>query len=260
VSVIGGGPAGMEAARIAAERGHHVTLYEAAAELGGDLLLAARAPYREELALALTWWERELERLGVEIRLGHRLAESPPDSDETIWALGALPGVGAIWRFRPSLVDGIPGCEDLPHGRDVMAGRASVGGNVLVIDEEGGWPAVNLAEWLVRHDDVTAVTVVTTSAALGDPQLLHTLEIFEVTPRLASAGVSIHPGTFVMSVSDGCADLAGGGRLGSFDAIVMSTGTVAPELDDDLIAIGDCVAPRGFWAATTDAARVARTI
>lgn len=261
VTVVGGGPAGMEAARVAAERGHQVTLHEEGDALGGQLAVASAAPHRGELGLAVDWWRRELDALGVDVRLGSRVETPPAEADAVVWAVGAEPGQTAVWRFRPALADGIPGTEDLPHGRAVMAGRATVAGRVLVIDEEGGWQAVSLCEELAARPEVTAVTVTTTAPALGHPDLLHTLEIFEVGPRVAAAGVTVRPETFVLAVADGSADLLGGERLGPFDAIVLSTGTVAPALaDDDALAVGDCVAPRGIWAATNDAARVARRL
>lgn len=259
VAVVGGGVAGMEAARVAAERGHRVTLFEASDALGGQFALAAAAPHRTELGLALEWWGRELDRLGVDVRLRERLT-APPEADETIWATGAVPAATQVWRFRPSLVDGIPGTQDAPHGRAVMAGEATVSGRVLVIDEEGGWPAVSLAEWLAARPDVTEITVATSAAALGHPDLLHTLELFEVAPRVAAAGIVVHAQTFVLSVSGGHAELHDGRRLGPFDAVVLATGTAAPDLGEDVLAVGDCVAPRGVWAATTDAGRVARAI
>jgi hypothetical protein len=64
----------------------------------------------------------------------------------------------------------------------------------------------------------------------------------------------------VDSVADGVATLRGGGTLGPFDAIVMATGTRARTIPDDALAVGDCVAPRTIWAATRDAAVLARTI
>src|SRR5262249_7710682 len=70
VTVVGGGPAGMEAARVLAERGHRVTLLERADELGGALRIAARAPGWEAYASAVDWLARQLGRLKVEVRLG----------------------------------------------------------------------------------------------------------------------------------------------------------------------------------------------
>src|SRR5690606_17696847 len=69
VVVIGGGPAGMEAAHTAARRGHHVTLHEARPHLGGLTRLARRAPHRQDIAVHCDWLAGELERLGVTIHL-----------------------------------------------------------------------------------------------------------------------------------------------------------------------------------------------
>ncbi|NQV81739.1 MAG: FAD-dependent oxidoreductase, partial [Alphaproteobacteria bacterium] len=129
IAVIGGGPAGMEAARVAAARGHRVTLYEAQDHLGGQMRIAADAPHREEMRDALVWWETELRQRQVEIKLSTRV-DSPDglDADEVIWALGAAPGQTAVWRLRPWLRDGIPGSAGLPHGREILAGEKSVRG------------------------------------------------------------------------------------------------------------------------------------
>jgi hypothetical protein len=108
---------------------------------------------------------------------------------------------------------------------------------------------------------VSSVTVATTAKALGDPELLHTLEIFEVAPRVAAQGIVVHPEAFVTGVADGTVTVLGRDEpLGPFDAIVLSTGAVGRELPEDALAAGDCVAPRGIWSATTDAGRIARTI
>ena len=68
VLVAGGGPAGLEAARVCAERGHDVQLCEASERLGGQVLMAAQASWRSELTGIVEWRARELERLGVEVQ------------------------------------------------------------------------------------------------------------------------------------------------------------------------------------------------
>lgn len=262
VAVVGGGPAGMEAARVLAERGHGVTLYEARDRLGGDYRLAAEAPHRGQMLPALTWWIDELARLGVEVRLNQIVANSDLESlgaETVVWAVGGRPGATMVWRLRPFLKDGIPGTEGLPHGRDVLAGKAAVSGSILVIDEEGGWQTVSLLETLAARGDVTCVTVATVESAVGARDLATTWEAPIVARRLEAADVRVLPSTTIDRVENGTA-FSAAGQLGQFDAIVLSTGVEAPTIPDGVVALGDCVAPRGIWAATTDAARLARTV
>lgn len=258
IAVVGGGPAGLECARVAARRGYAVTLYEATGELGGALRLAALCPHREEMLPALQWWERELARLGVTVQLNTAIHDPGKlDADEVVWATGGSPGWTWLWRNRPRMTGGIPGAERLPHGRDILAGKQSVAGSVLVIDEEGNWPAVNLVEYLAAMDGVSRVTVTTASALFGDPELSLTGELPLVTRRLESAGVEIRSSTFVKEVRDDTAVTMDGEALGPFDSLVLSMGAVAKPAPDGVSAIGDCVAPRSIWAAVQDGARLA---
>lgn len=261
VAVIGGGPAGLECARVAAERGHAVSLYEASDQLGGALRLAANAPYREEMKLPLEWWEAELKYLGVDIHLNAR-ADDPKelDADEVVWATGAQ--AASVWqmRYRPSLANGIPGTEGLPHSREVLAGTAAVSGSVLVIDEEGSWPALNLVEALIAQADVTVITVATNSPLLGMPDLFATGEFPLFAARLKKAGVKIVTGVFVAKVGNMSAELSDGENLGPFDSIVLSLGARANAVPEGIQAIGDCVATRDVWAAVQEGARLARTL
>lgn len=262
IAVIGGGPAGLESARVLAMRGHHVSLYERHSELGGQMRLAVAAPHRDEMKPALAWWKDELERLQVRIYLSHPVEdERDLDADTVVWAIGADPSHTALWKIRPYLFDGIPGTADLPSGREVLAGQTQVKGAVLVIDEEGGWPAVSLVETLAAHPDVTHVTVTTPERSLGEAALTLTWEIKSVLPRLRNnEAVTIIAETTVNEVTESKATLASGETLGPFDSIVMNTGTAANTVPDNALAVGDCVAPRGIWAATSDAAKLARTL
>lgn len=214
-----------------------------------------------KLPPAIDWFQAELMRLQVRVRLNTRVRNQREiDADDVIWALGTSPGATAIWRTRPHLEHGIPGAAGLPHGRAVLGGRASVHGHVLMIDEEGGWMAVSLAETLVARPGVTKLTVVTNEAALGMPELGFTLENTDVQARLKATGMVIVLRRLVTRVEGGQAVLDDGQRLGPFDSMVLSTGTLSNITPDGAHAVGDCVTPRGFWAAVNDAHRLARSL
>ncbi|MDA3625200.1 NADH:flavin oxidoreductase [Saccharopolyspora sp. WRP15-2] len=141
--VIGAGVAGLEAARVLAERGHDVTLYEAADQPGGQLRLAAMAPRRENLIGIVDWRVAECERLGVQIKLNH-LVEArevlDADPDVVLVATGGLPNTSFL-RFGSELV----------HDTwDVLSGAVRPGGSVLVYDDHGAHPGLDAVEALVQ--------------------------------------------------------------------------------------------------------------
>ncbi len=262
IAVIGGGPSGLETARVLALRGHQVTLFEKKNYLGGQLFLAVNAPNRDEMIPALNWWLNEISRLQVKVILNSEVKlDSSLDFDEVIWAVGSSPGKTAIWKLRPYLFNGIEGTELLPSGRDILENKVTVKGNVLVIDEEGGWPTVSLVETLAKEQLISKLTVVTSERSLGESFLTLSWEHASVMERLNKIDkLEVITNKLVKKVKDDFVIFEDESSLGSFNQFIMNTGTVANPYPEDSYAVGDCVAPRGLWASTNDAAKLARSI
>ncbi|MDH2091641.1 FAD-dependent oxidoreductase [Rhizobium pusense] len=135
--VVGGGAAGLEAARVLAERGHHVVLLEAADRLGGQLVLAAKVRLRRDLIGIVDWRIAEVERLGVDVRLNAYaeaadvLAEAP---DLVLLATGGIPDFGPV-----------AGSEFCLSAFDALGNPAQVADDVLVYDATGRHPAPSAA-------------------------------------------------------------------------------------------------------------------
>ncbi len=144
VLVIGGGPGGMEAARVAAERGHNVTLIEKANELGGQITLAAKAPQRDQIAGITRWYALELERLGVEIRFDTAADAAlvrDIQPDVCILATGGIPFMeqNPEWGFDEGLV---------VSSWDILSGKVEPGQNVLVYDTICEFSGMSAADYL----------------------------------------------------------------------------------------------------------------
>lgn len=172
IAVVGGGPAGLEAAVAAASRGHQVVLYEATGQLGGQIRSARRAPHRNDLGLITDWLATQLDRLGVKVLLDAPAtvdALCGRDVDAVIVATGARPDLGRPLRFRPG--SAVPGM-DLPH---VLAPEAALAPDVppvrraVVFDDVGSAVAPSIAEHLLKTgaEIVLATSLVTYGADLG---------------------------------------------------------------------------------------------
>ncbi|NVK33516.1 MAG: NADH:flavin oxidoreductase [Rhodobacteraceae bacterium] len=157
VVVVGGGPGGLEAARVSAERGHEVILMEAAPRLGGQLLIAAAASDRKDLIGIVSWRESELERLGVDTRTNTYadsaavVAENP---DVVIVATGGIPDTE--WLEGAELCDTV---------WDVLSGQVPVMQDILVYDGTGRQAAPSCALDLARKG--VKVTIATPDEALA---------------------------------------------------------------------------------------------
>jgi len=253
VLVVGGGPAGMECAAVAARRGCDVTLSEADAELGGQVRLAVHVPNRAELGDLARNLQGELRRAGVEVRLGSRLTAADVLAggwDAVVCCTGAVPsppapGVLSVW--------------------DVMRG-AQVGERVAVVDLVGFHQATSTAEWLAQRGH--RVEVLTPTLVAGQDLGL-TLDLENWHRRALALGVRIFTSVAPLGYDRGCVQAveAYSGRMvefGPFDAVVVANhGRPDDELYHALKGrievhrAGDCVAPRRAGNAINEGHRVA---
>lgn len=241
VVVVGGGPAGMEAARVAAMRGHSVILIEQSNTLGGQVRLATVAPYKEEMKRLSAFLMRELPRLWVEVRLGteatidmiHDLAP-----DRIILATGAGPSKkvrGLEVEDEPALVD----------AWQILAGESQVGRRVIIIG--GGRVGLETALFLAAQEKI--VTLIEMQANVGMGILSSNLSI--LVDALNRYGVQILTNHKVISVlSDGVVvEASGEQRMISAESIVNAVNTRRPQRElveklrsagTDCLVIGDC--------------------
>jgi thioredoxin reductase len=252
VMVVGGGPAGMWAAKIAAMRGHDVTLYDKGEELGGQVLLAAKGAGRDEFGVIVRNERNQLTRLGVPVELGievtaEMVLERAPDA--VIVATGSRPKV--------SPVGGTP-APNIWNVWQVLRGEADLAQKVLLIDYDGHHQATATAEFLAELGK--SVHVVTSSLFVGS-DLGPSQDMYLSRQRLMQKGVTFTPDFAVMEIKAG----EGGPEVHGFnvysnvwdsfsgyDSIVTAMGNDA---DDslyfslkgkvrELLRVGDCVAPR----------------
>lgn len=142
VAVVGGGPGGLEAARVLCERGHEVTLFEANDRLGGQLALAALAPRRRDLQGIIDWRAQEIKRLGGTIKLNSYVEAK--ELEEAGWD-AIVVATGGI----PRGLD-FEGSQFAIESWDVLSGAKKITGDVIVFDEHCGNQAMDAVEALVR--------------------------------------------------------------------------------------------------------------
>ncbi len=283
VAVVGGGPAGLEAARISAARGHDVVLFEAANALGGQLRLGCEAGWRTDLQSLIDWRANELDVLGADVRLNvlataETVMEEAPDV--VIVATGGMPGDGFV-----------AGAELLTDPWDVLTGAVKPAGEVLVFDGTGRHVGPILAEkahaagaglTYLMVDDVIAKELVYAERviwrkrfaemglrpepewelmavsrrgngleALAQNQLTGEQRAYAADMVIADAGT--------LPVDEVYQDLrAGAMNGGRTDTEALTSGTPQPGLDDGLCVfrIGDALSSRNVAAAVYDALRL----
>src|SRR5262245_24866683 len=270
IVVVGGGPAGLEAAWVAAARGHRVTLLERAAELGGRIRLAARLPGRAEIADFADWRAAECVRRGVDVRMGvdatveDVLALVP---DAVVVATGGQPTTDAPSKFHPMPVPG----SDRPFVLDHIAAlerAADLGRRVLVLDAVGHIEAIGLGHLLASTG--REVTVVT---PLASPMLLDAETAAAALPLAVLAGMRWRPSTVLAAIGDHDTTLLDvlSGRtetLAAVDHVVIRTHGLPVDglyhalrgRGPEVVRIGDAVAVRFADRAIYDGHMVGRRL
>ena len=273
VLVVGGGPAGLESARVAAERGHRVILLERQSELGGQFRLAGRQPSRGQILDLLAWFERRLAALGVDLRLGVEATAgsiAAESADEVIVATGSRPPRTGFQRALP-LADRLPGADatNVLAIQDVLDGAAVPGHQVIVLDDVGDWRGLGTAVHLVEQGH--SVTLLT-AAPIVAGGLAHSAADGPLRQRFARAGGRSMTSVAMLGWRDGDAELRSTltGERTHLDAdvlVIAETPVSETTLGDALTArgfahheIGDCVSPRRASLAFYEARELARRL
>ena len=261
VLVVGGGPAGLEAARVAALRGHHVTVMEKEQELGGQMRIACLPLGKEHFRERATGWlERQCRKNGVRIVLGETATGEAVERfapDVLVIATGA----------RPAALP-VPGIDrsNVIQAWDVLSG-ASIQGDVVVVG--GGMVGVETAEMLAAQNGNRHVAVVEMLPTLAaDMDVMNRAYLLNQIKELK---IEIHTGTKARAITDiGLEVLSSLGAVTTLptDNIVLAVGAV-PDLslaefttsaDLQVFTIGDCVRPRKLTDAVREGAYAGRII
>ncbi|MBL7119818.1 MAG: FAD-dependent oxidoreductase [Dehalococcoidia bacterium] len=215
VMVVGAGPAGLEAARVAALRGHQVTLYEKEAVPGGQFNLAYVPPLKQELSLGTKYLRKQVDKVGVEVKLN---TEVTPELVEEV-----KPDVVVVATGGEPLVINLPGIDgtNVVLGHDVLAGKVFMKrGKVLVIG--GGMVGLEVADYM---------------ADPGDNPLVGRMEV-TVVEMLENVGMDMAPEGRTLLME----------RLRQSEAKILTSTTVKEIVEDGVVALrdGEEVAIRGM--------------
>jgi len=259
VMVVGGGAAGMETARVAALRGHKVSLYEKDDELGGQLNIAARAPGRVDYAELVRYYTNQMKVLDVEVHLGTEVTRETvkeKNFDAVVIATGSLP------TTSESLV--IEG-GNVVNTREVLLETVEVGNNVVIVDYQYHMQALSVADFLAERG--VNVEIVTPAIFAGSHLEEGTLEL--IYSRLLSKGVTISVLTDIKAVKGNAVTafniLTDAKRqIKEVDTVVIATSGKADDAlyyslkgeVKELHIAGQCISPRTLRDSIWEGARV----
>jgi len=260
VLVIGGGPAGMEAARVAAQRGLDVTLWERSKALGGKLALACVPSFKRDLVPFFDYLKREMDNPNITVTLGK---EATPESIEAFGADEVIIATGS--RFSPPPIPGIDG-DNVFSSAQLFADKPDTGEHVIVIGAGlcGSEAAADLA--VNGGKEVTLVEM----AGQVVPEGTNLPTLIGIQTLLAQGQVDIRLDTTVVEINAAgiVVEKAGEREMIAGDSVIMATGYVAdPALRNatesrvaSCKAVGDCVKPGKFIGAIWGGFHAARAI
>ena len=257
--IIGGGPAGMQAAQTAALRGHKVTLFDQQDRLGGQLLTAVLPPNKEELGYLITTLATQVRNTGAEIKLNTRVTpeliekEKP---DAVIVAVGAVPNIPDMPGVQGKNVVSFPA---------VLRGEISAGERVVVVG--GGLVGCETAQYLAVRGKM--VTILEQLERVGHD--IGMTARWVVLGNLKQLGVKLEPKSCVKEITEKGVKVQRDGTSIDFleaDTVVLATGMKpGRELEKqlkgkvkELYLVGDCVQPRRIREAILEGFEIARKI
>jgi len=259
VVVVGGGPAGMEAARVTAMRGHDISLFEKEEQLGGQLIAASAPYFKQPIKEQVRYLKNQIEKLGVRTELGREVtAELVKDlePDVVILATGAT-----------HLIPDIPGVGGgkVATATDILLGKKEVGEKVAIIG--GGQVGSELA-WLLAEQAKKVTVVEMTYAIASDVNLFSR---FYLLNKLTELGVETAIGTTAEEVTEqgvAVVDISGNRKVIDADTVVLAVGFRSNnKLQEKLVgkvpelySVGDCVRLGKITGAIHGGSRVARQI
>lgn len=269
ILVVGAGPAGLEAARVAAARGHTVTLAEASGELGGQFRLAGMQPRRGQILDFINWYKTQFDRLRIDVQYHLPMDAADvrnSDVEVVILATGSQPGATGYQRY-------LPGWESLPginrgsvcSVEDVMSRAVQLNDTVLLLDDTGTWRGAGTAWYLAEKGH--KVTVLTPDAYVAR-ELTRTAADIPLREKLSKLGVEFITDSVLMEWrGDGAvikSFMTGNETERAFDSLVLACvnipeNTLQQELINDdrpIHSIGDCVSPRQAPAAIYEGRRL----